>query len=283
MFAVTAATGHLGRLAIESLLKKVPATEVVAIVRNPAKAADLGVEVRQADYDHPEALEAALTGIDRALLISSDNFERRVQQHRNVIAAAEKAGVSLLAYTGLIHCDQWTVPFAEDHKVTEQDLASSSLPTVVLRNGWYWENHTQGLRGAIAAGALAGAAGDGRIAWAARRDLAEGGIAVLTGDGHAGKIYELAGDSSYTLADLADEVSRQTGKAIAYRNMPEAAFAGFLEQVVQFPAPLAALLAETEAKGLGNGLTEERSGTLSRLIGRPTTTLADAVASALAN
>jgi NAD(P)H dehydrogenase (quinone) len=281
MYAITAATGNLGRLAVQALLKKVPASQVVALVRNPAKAADLGVAVRQADYDKPEEFERALSGIDRMLLISSDNFETRVQQHRNVIAAAQKAGVKMLAYTGLIHCDQWPIAFADGHKATEADLAASSVPTVVLRNGWYWENHTQGLHGAVAAGALAGAAGEGRISWASREDLAEGAIAILTGEGHAGKIYELAGDLSYTLSDLAAETSRQAGKPIAFHNMPEEAYAGFLQQVLHLPEPFARLLAETESKGLGTGLTEDRSKTLSGLIGRPTTPIDVAVSQAL--
>lgn len=282
MYAITAATGQLGRLALESLLKKIPAREIVAIVRDVAKASELGVEVRQADYEDPAALEAALVGVERLLLISSSSFERNVQHHSNVIGAAEKAGVKLLVYTSVIHCSQWPIMFADGHKATEVRLASSSVPYALLHNGWYWENHTQGLQGALAGGALVGAAGDAKISWAARKDFAEGAIAVLTGQNQAGKVYELAGDNGHTLAELAAELSRQTGKAIPYSDMTEAEYAAFLHNVAHLPEPFARVLAETEAKGLGAGLADDRSRTLSGLIGRPTTSLSEAVSQALA-
>jgi NAD(P)H dehydrogenase (quinone) len=282
MIVVTGATGALGRLVIASLLKRVPAQQIVAAVRTPSKAADLaalGVQVREADYGRPATLAAAFAGATRVLLISSPSLGIRVAEHKAVIDAAKAAGVQLLAYTSVLRADTSTLLVAPDHIATERTLIAAGIDWVILRNSWYHENRTASLGPALDHGAIVGSAGDGRFAAAARADYAEAAAAVLTTPGHAGKIYELGGDAGYTLTELAAEVSQHSGKTVVYNNVPEQAFQGILESV-GLPAELANLVASSDTKA-GQGELDTTSRDLSRLIGRPTTALADAVATAL--
>lgn len=278
--AITGATGQLGRLVIASLRGKVPASDIVALARTPAKAADLGVTVRAADYARPETLEPALAGIDTLLLISSSEVGQRAAQHANVIAAARKAGVQHIVYTSLLHADTSVLNLAEEHRQTEAMLEDSGIPHTLLRNGWYTENYTGSIAGALAAGSFIGSAGDGRIASAPRADYAEAAAVVLTTPGHDGKTYELAGDSAYTLAELAAEVSRQTGKTLPYVDLPPADYAKALAGM-GLPAALAQAIAGWDV-GASQGALFDDGRQLSRLIGRPTTPLAATVAAALA-
>ncbi|PTQ09822.1 NAD(P)-dependent oxidoreductase [Sphingomonas oleivorans] len=273
--AITGATGQLGRLVVAKLKEQYPATHIVALARNPAKAAGLGVPVREADYAKPATLEQALVGVDRLLLISSSEIGQRAAQHRNVIDAASKAGVQLIAYTSLLHADRSPLDLAEEHRQTEADLKAAGIPHLILRNGWYTENYTASIPGALAGGAFIGSAGEGKISSAPRSDYAEAAVAVLTGEGHAGKIYELAGDEPYTLAELAAEISRQTGRTIPYHNLAEADYAAAL---VGFglPQDLAGAIARWDV-GASQGALFEGGRQLSTLIGRPTTPLAMAV------
>lgn len=282
MIVVTAASGQLGRLVIASLLKTTPASQIVAAVREPARAADLaaqGVQVRRADYTDPASLDAAFAGAGKVLLISSNDLGNRVAQHRNVIDAAARARVGLLAYTSVLHADRSTLGLAGEHRETEAALRASGLQFTLLRNGWYVENYTGSLGGAVAHGALAGGAGEGRISAAARADYAEAAAAVLTTAGAVEQVYELAGDSSFTLAELAAEVSRQSGKAIPFHNLPQQQYRELLVSV-GLPAPLAELIADSDAQAAKGALFDD-SRTLSKLIGHPTIALADAVKAVL--
>lgn len=278
--AITGATGQLGRLVVEQLKAKVPASDIVALVRTPSKADALGVAAREADYSRPETLPAALAGVDTLLLISSSEVGQRTAQHRAVIDAAQAAGVGRIVYTSLLHADTSTLSLAAEHRETEAMLRQSGIAHTLLRNSWYVENHTASAKGALAAGAFIGSAGSGRISGAARADYAAAAVAVLTGTGHDGKTYELAGDVAYTLADLAAEISRQGGKDIPYKDLPQADHAAALASF-GLPGWLAGALAEWDFE-ITKGVLFEDGGDLSRLIGRPTTTLADAVAQALA-
>lgn len=283
MIAITGATGQLGRLVIQNLLKTVPASEIVAAVRSPEKAADLaalGLQVRQADYTQPATLEAAFQGVDKLLLISSSEVGQRAPQHAAVIAAAKKAGVKLLAYTSILRADSSPLGLAAEHKATETMLRDSGIPFVLLRNGWYTENYTGSVGAAVQHGAVMGSAKDGRIASAARADYAAAAAAVLTKEGQAGKVYELAGDTAYTLTDLAAEIARQSGKPVVYKDMPEAEYKAALMQV-GLPEGFAALLADSDVGASKGGLFDD-GHQLSQLIGRPTTPLADVVKAALA-
>lgn len=282
MIVVTGASGQLGRLVIENLLQTVPAAQIVAAVRTPAKVADLaarGVQVREADYNRPETLDTAFAGADKLLLISSSEVGSRLPQHRAVIDAAKRAKVGLVAYTSLLRADATPLPLGAEHKATEQLIAEAGLPAVILRNGWYTENYLASIPPALQYGVVLGSAGEGRIASAARADYAAAAAAVLTRDGQAGKVYELAGDESYTLAELAAEITRQSGKAVAYQNLPEADFKAALLGA-GLPEGLATLLAESDIGASKGGLFDD-GHQLSQLIGRPTAGLAALVKAAL--
>ncbi|MEC9754904.1 NAD(P)H:quinone oxidoreductase [Escherichia coli] len=278
MIAITGATGQLGHYVIESLMKTVPASQIVAIVRNPAKAQALtaqGITVRQADYGDEAALTSALQGVEKLLLISSSEVGQRAPQHRNVINAAKAAGVKFIAYTSLLHADKSPLGLADEHIETEKMLADSGIVYTLLRNGWYSENSLASAPAALEHGVFIGAAGDGKIASATRADYAAAAARVISEAGHEGKVYELAGDSAWTLTQLAAELTKQSGKQVTYQNLSEADFAAALKSV-GLPDGLADMLADSDV-GASKGGLFDNSKTLSKLIGRPTTTLAESV------
>lgn len=277
--AITGATGQLGRLTIAALKTRLPAAEIVALARNPEKAADLAVPTRAFDYARPDMLAPALAGIDKLLLISGNEIGSRATQHRAVIAAAKAAGVGEIVYTSLLHADRTPLDLAPEHVETEAMLAASAIPHTILRNGWYAENYTGAIPAALAHGTLIGSAGTGRISGAARADYAEAAAVVLTEDGHRGQSYELAGDEAWTLADLAAELSQQSGHDIPYRDLSQADYAAALIGA-GLPEGLAQAIAGWDADAAKDALFDD-SRVLSRLIGRPTTPLADVVRAAL--
>ncbi|MFC8827027.1 SDR family oxidoreductase [Streptomyces sp. NPDC057137] len=280
---VTGATGHLGRLVIESLLTAdVPAGEITAVARDREKAAPLaalGVEVRIADYDRPETLTDVFRAGDRVLLVSGSEVGRRVPQHTAVIDAARAAGVAQLAYTGILGGPDADLGLAAEHKVTEQLILDSGLPYTFLRNGWYTENYTENLAPVLEHGAVVAAAGEGRVASASRADYAAAAAAVVTGEGHLNKAYELCGDTAWSLAEYAAELSRQTGRTIAYNNVPGETLLGIL-MGAGVPEAMAGLLVDVD-KAIERGLLVGTTGDLSRLTGRPTTPSAETIAEAL--
>src|SRR3954454_23860894 len=245
---VTGATGHLGRHVVEQLLEKVPAEQITAVVRNEAKAADLaarGVRLAVADYNAPETFDAVFSAGDKVLLISGNEFDKgRVGQHTVVLEAAKAAGAALLAYTSAP--GSLTAALADDHRGTEAAILASGLPYTLLRNGWYHENYTENLAPALEHGSVVHAAGDGRISTASRADYAAAAVAVLTGEGHENKTYELGGDEAWSFAEYAAELSRQTGREITYNPVSVEAFTGILTGA-GLPAPLAAVLAGVDA------------------------------------
>ncbi|KGB02353.1 quinone oxidoreductase 2 [Enterobacteriaceae bacterium ATCC 29904] len=278
MIAITGATGQLGHHVIEQLLKTVPASQIVAIVRNPAKAGALsqqGIDVRQADYADQAAFTSALRGVEKLLLISSSEVGQRAPQHQNVINAAKAAGVKFIAYTSLLHADTSPLGLHVEHVATEKALAESGIPFTLLRNGWYTENYLASAPPALEHGVFIGSAGDGKIASATRADYAAAAAKVIAEEGHAGKVYELAGDNAWTLSELAAELSKQSGKSVKYQNLSEADFSAALKSV-GLPAGLAEMLADSDTGASKGGLFDD-SHTLSALIGRPTTPLAESV------
>lgn len=281
---VTGATGSLGRLAISSLLERgIEASDVAALVRDRAKAeelADLGVDVRVGDFNDPDSLDAALAGVDRLLFISGSEVGSRVAQHQNVVDAARRADVQLVAYTSIAHADDSPLELAVEHRATEAALAESGLPTVLLRNGWYVENYTAQIPTHLEHGAVLGAAGDGRISAATRADYATAAARVISEDGHAGKIYELGGDNAFTMAEYAATLAEMASKPVAYRDLPTDEYRAALV-AAGLPETFAGTLASSD-EGVKAGALFVDSGDLSRLIGHPTTSLREAIASALA-
>ncbi|WP_063126103.1 NAD(P)H-binding protein [Nocardia fusca] len=285
MFVVTGATGQFGRLAVEALLRRgVPAAQLAVAVRDTTRAADLaarGVTVRVADYDRPETLVPAFTGADKLLFVSANGpDDLRLVQHAAVVDAAARAGVGLVAYTSIVAADTNPLSLARVHRDTEARLGASGLPTVLLRNGWYTENYTAGLADSVRRGTLAGAAGRGAIASATRADLAEAAAVVLTSpDDQAGKIYELTGDTAWTPADLAAEASAVSGKRVTYTDLPAAQYAEILSGA-GLPGFLVELLVDADTR-IAEGALATIAPDLAELLGRPLTSLHDAVAGSL--
>jgi NAD(P)H dehydrogenase (quinone) len=274
--AVTGATENLGALVVEGLLGRgLPASELVAVVRDAAKAqplADRGVQVRVADYTDVDALKTALTGVDKLLLVSGSDVGQRVSQHGNVIEAAEAAGVSFIAYTSLLKADTSGLSLAAEHIATEERLAASSIGSALLRNGWYWENYQGSVQQAADSGVLLGAGGDGKIAAAARADYAAAAVEVLLTDGHDGKVYELGGDERLTYTELAGVIATATGKPVAYNDVSEEDYRGIL-QGAGLPDFVAVMLSSADA-GIARGDLDTDSGDLQKLIGRSSTPVA---------
>ena len=278
MIAITGATGQLGQHVIANLLNTTAASQLVAVVRNPAKAEALsqkGIVVRQADYGDEAALIKALQGVDKLLIISSSEVGQRAPQHRNIINAAKAASVKFIAYTSLLHADKSPLGLHVEHVETEKMLADSGIPYALLRNGWYTENYLASAPPALEHGVFIGAAGEGKIASATREDYAAAAARVIAEEGHAGKVYELAGDHGWTLSELAAELAKQSGKKVVYQNLSQADFAAALKSV-GLPAGLADMLADSDVGASKGGLFDD-SHTLSKLIGRPTTPLAQSV------
>lgn len=279
--AVTAATGGLGRAALDALLRTVPAADLVAIARRPEALADLaaqGVDVRGADYNDRDALHTALAGVDRLLFISGSEVGSRVTQHTNVIAAAKAAGVGFVAYTSVPHADTSTLLLAQEHRATEDALAASGLTYALLRNGWYFENYLAQLPTYRQRG-IAGAARDGRISGAARTDYAEAAATVVAGGDHDGKVYELGGDT-FTLTELAAAISAVTGEQVDYTNLTVEQYRDLLAGA-GLPAEVAAVYADAD-RGIAAGELFVAGDDLTTLIGRPPTTLRAAVETAVA-
>ncbi len=277
--AITGATGQLGGMVVDQLKKRVSNENIVALVRNTEKAAALGVEAREFDYSKPAILEGALAGIDRLLLISGNEIGQRAVQHANVIDAAKKADVKWIVYTSLLHADNTTISLAGEHLATEKKLQDSGIDHTILRNGWYTENYSASVPGAIAGGAFVGCASQGKISSAARIDFAEAAAVVLSDESHKGKVYELAGDEPYTLTDLAAEISSQTGKNIPYNNLPEAEYSKILKSF-GLPDEIADGLASWDVSASKGDLFDD-SHQLSKLIGRKTISLSASIKEAL--
>lgn len=278
--AVTGASGKLGRLVIEELKERTSAENIVALVRNPHKVADLGVEAREFDYDQAAQQSAALKGVDKLLLISGNEIGKRLPQHINVIEAAKNAGIKTIVYTSLLKAESSTLGLAGEHIGTEEVLKKSGIPHVILRNGWYTENYTESLQAVIGLGTLYGSSGDGKISSATRGDYAAAAATVLTSEGQEGKVYELAGDEAFTMSDYAAEISRQTGKDIPYVNLPESDYAQALIKS-GLPEGLAQFLASSHVSTEKGDLFDD-GHQLSKLIGRPSTSLSKAISAALA-
>lgn len=273
VYGVTGATGALGRLATHALLARVGPAQVVAIVRDPTKAADLrtkGVAVRVATYDDPAALTAALAGVEKLLLISGSEAGQRIQQHRNVIDAAKQAGVKHLAYTSILHADTSTNPLAPEHAATEDYIVASGLPYSFLRHGWYTENYAETARTAWRTGTLLTSAGEGKVASATRGDYAAADIASLLHD-QGYQVHELAGDYAWSFAGLAEVIGRIGGRSVNLRNVSAEEHVAALESA-GLPREAAQFVAALDSS-IARGELADTSGELARLIGTSTTPL----------
>lgn len=279
MIALTGASGQLGQLVIKNLLNEgVKPDSIVAIARSTDKLADFakeGVVVRFGDYEKPESFNAALEGVEKLLLISSSEVGKRLPQHKNVIDAVKNSSVKFLAYTSILDADNSPLGLAKEHLGTEKLINELNIETTLLRNGWYSENYTMGIPTALEHSVVLGCAGEGRISSAPRNDYALAAAKVLSTDGHAGKIYELAGDTSYNLSEFANFISKQYGREITYKNLSEEEYKAILTQA-GLPGVIAEMLSDSETGASKGGLFSE-SKDLSSLIGRETESMADTI------
>jgi NAD(P)H dehydrogenase (quinone) len=272
--AVTAATGHLGTLVVDELLLRVPASQVVAIVRDAGKAAPIaerGVDVRVAAYDDPVALRAALRGVDRLLLISGSEVGKRIPQHTNVVEAAKEAGVSFIGYTSAPKASDTDLILAPEHKATEEVIQASGIPHSIMRNNWYFENYGSTVEGAKATGEIISGANSGRIPAVTRSDLAAGHAAVLTSDGHENTVYEFAGDEAWTWDEFAAELSDVAGRRVTHRSVSTDEHAAAL-RAAGLDEGTAGFLSALDVN-ISAGALEVAPGDLSSILGRPTLTL----------
>ena len=272
MYAVTGASGQLGRLVVDALLEEVEPARIVALVRDPAKLDDLarrGVVVRAFDYNAPATLAPALAGVERLLLISSSEVGARQAQHQGVVDAAKAAGVGYIVYTSILRADTNPMNLAIEHCATEAAIKASGLPHAILRNGWYTENYVMSAAAALEHGAFLGSAGEGRISGASREDYAAAAAAVLVDGSVETRTFELAGDEAFSLTQFTAAISDISGRQVIYKNLPEADYRQVLESV-GLPSPIAAMLAESDAKAAHDTLFDD-GGALAALIGRPTT------------
>ena len=280
--AITGATGQLGNLVIEQLLQLTAAQNIVALVRNVDKAKHFkvqGIEPRKFDYDRPETLVPALSGIDKLLLISANEIGRRTPQHQAVIDAAKVAGVPYLAYTSLLRADTSPLGLAQEHRETEKLIQDSGITYTFLRNNWYSENYLAGVAHTIEIGTLFGAAQDGRISSASRIDYAEAAAKVLTSTSHENKTYELAGSESFSLSDLATFIGQAVNKDIIYQNLSAEEYTQGLTQA-GLPAGLVDVIVDADIQTIQGAMYSD-SKDLEQLIGHKTTSIQDAIKAAL--
>lgn len=277
--AVTGATGQLGQLVVEQLKKRKSNEDIVALARNLEKASNLGVEVREFDYNKPEVMAESLKGVDHLLLISGSEWGQRATQHTNVVNAAKEAGVKWIVYTSLLRADSTGINIAGEHIASEKVIKESGIDYTILRNGWYTENYTVSIPGALKGGAFLGSAKDGKISSAPRADYAEAAAIVLTDDSYQGKTLELAGESAYTLSDLAEEVSKQSGLTIPYKDIPEQEYANILKNI-GFPEGFANAFASWDVSASKGELYCDTNH-LTNILGRSTTPIAESVKAVL--
>lgn len=284
MIAITAASGQLGHLVIDALLDRgVPADQIVAAVRTPAKAADIaarGVVVREADYDHPETLATAFAGVDTLLLISGSEVGQRARQHGNAITAAKAAGVGRIVYTSAPQADTSALILAPEHKATEELLAASGIPNTLLRNNWYVENYLPALDQARESGVILASVGDGRVAMAPRKDFAEAAAVALLDDATAGRTYELSGDVAVSFYDLAAAAAEVLGREVTYTPVSSDEHAEILKAAGLDEGTIGFLVGLDA--NIRDGLLATATTDLSTLVGRPTTPLVEALKAAVA-
>jgi len=269
---VTGATGRLGTKVVEALLKNVPANQLAVSVRNPEKAEGLrarGVEVRQGDFDRPDTLDAAFSGIDRLLMISADgDNETRIRQHTNAVAAAERAGVKFIAYTSLANAAESKNFLAPTHKATEEAILKTGIPYSFLRNNWYLENESSSIQGVLAGAPWVTSAGSGKVGWALQQDYAEAAAVVLSGKGHENTIYELSG-KLLTQEEMASAVGSALGKEVPMHQVDDSTYADIMKGA-GVPEFLLPFLVDIQ-KGIREGTLAVESNDFEKLLGRPAT------------
>lgn len=220
--AVTASSGSLGKAVVKRLIRDVGAENVIGIARTPEKASDLGIEIRKGDYEYQSEFVEAFSDVDVALLISSRaEPERRILQHRNVIAAAKTAGVKKLVYTSIIGDETKTSfgPIVYGNRETEKILKDSGLVWAIGRNGLYIEPDLEYVEKYAESGEIANSAGDGKCSYTSREELAVAYSDLLRKRETDGETYNLVGES-ITQTELAELINKNFGANLKYKSVP---------------------------------------------------------------
>lgn len=273
-FLVTGATGKLGSKIVETLLQTIPAEQVAVSVRSPEKAQSLkdrGVDVRHGDFDKPDTLDRAFAGIDRLLIVSADgDNETRIPQHANAVAAAQRAGVSFIAYTSIVNAQNSKNFLAPAHRETEQAIQQTGIPYAFLRNNWYLENETSTIQSVLAGAPWLTAAENGRVGWAPQQDYADAAAAALTQESHENAVYELSG-SLWTQEEFAAALGEVLGKEVPVQQVDDAAYAEIMAGA-GLPDFLIPMLVGIQ-QGIREGTLDVESQGFENLLGRPVTPL----------
>jgi NAD(P)H dehydrogenase (quinone) len=276
---VTGATGNIGRLTLQHLLKRVPASDLVGLARDPAKAAELsaeGIEIRTADYLDYAGLVRSFAGIEKIMLVSATAFSDRNRAHENVINAAQEAGVRHIVYMPIIRKVGSAFSLSnvtEEDRFVEEKLSSSGLAHTLVRHPPFIESIEFYIGSDAVDKGVRTPAGDGKAAFASREDLAEAHATVLSEAGHEGKTYSLHGDPALSFEDIARLLSVISGKPVPHlphsdeEHLAHLAALGLPEPVAQF--------ALSWTQGVNRGEWDEISGDLERLLGRKPKTAAE--------
>lgn len=280
MYAVSGASGQLGRKTVELLRERVDASQIVGLTRTPDKITDLGVTVRKADFNDPAGLVQALAGVERLLIISTDDLRPgiRAPQHTNAIQAAAKAGVAHLLYTSFTRTDEVDNPafVAGDHRATEQALTEAGLPYTSLRNNVYTEMLLGSAPAAVAGEVLYANNGDGATAYVTRDDIAAVAAALLAEGGDQTQLLDVSGPAAVTQAQVAEALAEVTGRPVRYQPISdEDAVAGMVAAGLPDSAAQAYATFGRAARG---GWLDRTSDLIARATGHPATTVAEFLA-----
>ncbi|WP_148356883.1 SDR family oxidoreductase [Peribacillus simplex] len=275
---ITGATGELGSKVVETLLKTVPVSQLAVSVRNPEKAEGLrarGVEVRHGDFDKPETLDSAFSGIDRLLIISTFGDDETIMRHHtNAVVAAQRAQVKFIAYTSVTNASQSKFFLAPLHRAREEAILKTGIPYSFLRNNWYLENEIGSIKGAMAGAPWITSAGEGKVGWVLRQDLAEAATNVLTGEGHENTVYELSG-KLMTQEEFVSALGEVLGKEVPVQQVDDTTYANMMKGA-GVPEAYLPMLVNTQ-KGIRDGGLEIESNDLEKLLGRPSTPINEAL------
>jgi NAD(P)H dehydrogenase (quinone) len=289
MILITGATGNFGKATIDFLLKKnIPAGNIAALVRDTSKAEDLknrGINIRVGDYDNYAGLVDAFNGIDKLLMISSNDLVKRGKQHENVVKAAKEAGVIHIIFTSFERNNETeTSPIfmlATTYIETEKLIKSSGITYTIMRNSLYAEVLPMFMGEKVLETGIFLPAGDGKTAFTTRLNMAEAAANILTSDGHNNKEYVIANESNYSFNDVTSLLSEISGKQINYISPEKEVFkdslskAGVPMELVTMVAAFCEAIKQGEFSNTGNDL--------GKLLGRKPTTLKEYLQSVYAN
>lgn len=280
---ITGVTGQLGGLVVKHLLEKgVSPDQIRGVAREPEMAAGLreqGIEIMQGDYDDPSSLLKAFEGGSKLLFVSAPSYDNtlRVRQHASVVEAARNAGVGQIVYTSIAFPEKMKLGLENVHLATEYMIKTTNIPHTFLRNAFYLEILVNpSLQGILASGALVTSAGTGRMNYVTRNDLALAAATVLSSEGHANRIYELASPQPFSYAEFAELLSKVAGKPVEYRSVsPQQAYDGLVQAGV--PEAGAGFLVHGVYAAIAEGQFSPASNDLVELIGSAYTSLEEAV------